>query len=345
MICRLSDLRFVKLNEGFLELTGYRREDVLGRSIYEIDVLERAERREYAIERLKAGETIPQMEACLRCPRTPSRLVIVAGQPIEIGDEPCMLFTFADLEPRRKAETALRQSEERFAKSFRLSPVPTIIGTGDASLRRRQRRLRAGLSGYAAEDVVGAGRGDLRLWADARARRRFERSSRGPAACGASRRSSAQGRRRARLPGRRPRPCHQRRGLHPMVFQDITERKRTEAELVEAIEAVMADTSWFSRGVIEKLAALRQPARPAPAAAGIDQLTPREREILGLICRGAGDAEIAASWSSRATRCATTSPRSTASSASTGARRVIWAREHGIATANLPARQPQRPKK
>ena len=43
--------------------------------------------------------------------------MVVAGQPIEVGDEPCMLFTFADLEPRRKAETALRHSEERFAKA------------------------------------------------------------------------------------------------------------------------------------------------------------------------------------------------------------------------------------
>src|SRR5918997_4334130 len=131
VICRLADLRYVKLNEGFLQLTGFRREDVLGRSVYEVDVLERAERRDLAIRCLKAGETIPQMEACLRLPRDAERYVIVAGQPIEIGDETCMLFTFADLEDRRKAEMALAQSEERFAKSFRLSPIPTAIGTID----------------------------------------------------------------------------------------------------------------------------------------------------------------------------------------------------------------------
>ena len=125
VICRLSDLRFVKVNEGFLELTGYQREDVLGRSIYEVDVLETRRAPGLALERLRAGETIPQMEACLTVPSDPGgRLVVVAGQPIEIGDEPCMLFTFADLEPRRKAETALRHSEERFAKAFRLAPRP-----------------------------------------------------------------------------------------------------------------------------------------------------------------------------------------------------------------------------
>ena len=48
-------------------------------------------------------------------------------------------------------------------------------------------------------------------------------------------------------------------------FQDITARRRSEEELVKAIEAVMADATWFSRGVVEKLAAMRH---PAPAGAG-----------------------------------------------------------------------------
>ena len=53
--------------------------------------------------------------------------VIVAGQPLEVGDEACMLFTFADLERQKKAEDSLRQSEERFEKSFRSSPSATIL--------------------------------------------------------------------------------------------------------------------------------------------------------------------------------------------------------------------------
>lgn len=35
----------------------------------------------------------------------------MAGQPIEIDDARCMLFTFADLEPRRRAERALKNME------------------------------------------------------------------------------------------------------------------------------------------------------------------------------------------------------------------------------------------
>jgi DNA-binding NarL/FixJ family response regulator len=74
---------------------------------------------------------------------------------------------------------------------------------------------------------------------------------------------------------------------------DITERKRTEAELIAAIEAVMQDTSWFSRTIIEKLANMRQPGGRNMPTGALADLSPRERDVLGLLCQGLTDAEIA----------------------------------------------------
>jgi DNA-binding CsgD family transcriptional regulator len=78
------------------------------------------------------------------------------------------------------------------------------------------------------------------------------------------------------------------------VLQDITERKRSEVELIAAIEAVMQNTSWFSRTVIEKLAQIRQPHSTSRGKGELADLTPREREVLGLMCQGQSDAEIGA---------------------------------------------------
>ncbi len=76
------------------------------------------------------------------------------------------------------------------------------------------------------------------------------------------------------------------------ALQDVTERRRTEAELVEAIESVMADTSWFSRTVVDKLANVRQTSRGKPPSAGLADLTEREKDMLSLICEGRSDAEM-----------------------------------------------------
>jgi PAS domain S-box-containing protein len=332
IICRLSDLRFIKLNAGFMALTGFKPEDVLGRSVYEIDVLERAEQRDFAIQCLKSGETIPQMEACLRVPNDAQRYVIVAGQPLEIGAERCMLFTFADLEDRHKAEVALHHSEERFAKSFRLSPVPTTIETfrdhrfidaNDAFIR---------VMGYGTDEVIGATADDLRLWADAKVRLRFEAdlvktgSVRGFEAKfhpkGGGELDFLVSAETVTINGE---PCILG------AFQDITERKRSEAELVAAIEAAMADTAWFSRGVMEKLADLRQRSGPVSSSVKLDELTNRERDIVTLICRGAGDADI-----SRELNLSPHTVRNHVASLyrKLGVNRrsavVIWARERGI---------------
>ncbi len=78
-----------------------------------------------------------------------------------------------------------------------------------------------------------------------------------------------------------------------LIFQDVTERRRDERQLFEAIQAVMRDSDWFSRSVIEKLATIRAPASKPLRSAELDELTKREREVLAMISHGWTDAEIA----------------------------------------------------
>ena len=290
LICRLSDLRYVKVNQGFLEMTGYARDAILGKSAYELDVLDGGDDKDNAIARLNEGQTIAQREGALKLADGSVKFVIVAGQPIDMQGEPCMLFTFIDLEGRKRTELALRESEERFSKAFRLAPVPMAVCEGETLLALDLNDAFAAATGASSQDGIGQALTGLGLQfpEDLEASLRRGESARNRDVALAAKDGSPLACLLSAEPvtiGGQPRVL--------LAIQDITERKRSETELLTAIEAVMQDTSWFSRSVIEKLAQLREPAPATRDVAELAQLTSREREVLGLMCQGHDDDGIA----------------------------------------------------
>ncbi len=338
VICRLADFRYVKVNPGFLTMTGYRREQIIGTSAYELDVLEQAAQRELALARLREGRPIPQMEVVLSLPGGGAKLAMVAGQPLELGADACMLFTFIDLEPRRRAEEALRRAKERFEKSFRLAPVPTCLMALDTRRFLDVNAAFCALTGVAAAEVIGRTPSGLSLWAEragaidhalaAASCRGLEVRLRGADGTVIDCLLSAEHLRAA------PDAADDRlleQDCILMVLQDITERRGREQDLMSAIEAVMQDTTWFSRTIAEKVANLRHGRESRPQA-GLAELTRREREALGLICGGLKDAAIAAEMGLKLN----TVRNHVASlyakiGAHSRAEAIIWGRERGIA--------------
>ena len=242
-----------------------------------------------------------------------------------------MIFTFADLEERRRAETALRQSEERFAKSFRLAPVPMKLSTLDGHRILNVNHAFLQITGWTYEEVVGRRPADLELWESAVMRRDIER------------RLAETGAFRSHELKLKARDGHLIDCLASAetvtingqlcilsVFQDISDRKRTEVELISAIEAAMQDTSWLSRNIMDKLAALRSPRAAASDAELPAALTPREREVIELIARGKSDAAIAQALSlSRNTVRNHVARLYAKIGAHSRSEAIVWARERG----------------
>ena len=346
IICRLADLRYVKVNKGFLEMTGYPRQETIGRSVYDIDVLTDAEERESAVADLREGRTIRQREACIPMASGASKFVIVAGQPMELADEPCMLFTFIDLEPRKKVETALRHSEERFATAFKLAPVAMAVTSLDELIFLDVNEAFAALAGYSHAELLGRSPAEVELWessaARARLRDRFKKA-------GSVRNHEIRLRTKegylldclvsAERVTILDKPCV----LH--VVQDISERKRSEGDLFNAIETVMKDTTWFSQKIIEKVADLRQPHGSNLPTSGIEDLTAREREVLALVCTGATDAAIASQFkvSRHTVRNHVTSVYEKIGVHRRG-EAIVWARDRGLGV-RVNAGKPSSPEK
>ena len=342
IIARLSDCRYVKVNQGFLEMTGYLREALIGRSMHEVDVLAGAEKRDLAVERLHAGRTIPQMEAELSIPGGTSKTVIMAGHPIEVGDEACMLFTFADLHNRKQAENALKQSEQRFAVAFRMAPVPMAIIALDGMRLLDVNDAFTAATGWRREEAIGRTEADLALWGSGPERDDIARllTETGHLRGADTKLRTKDGKTSDYVLSAETVIIHGERCILTVML-DITERKQTEADLLSAIDSVMQDTSWFGQKVVEKLANVTRHGTPDAAGPKIGDLTPRGRDVLGLMAQGLTDDAIAQKLGVSRN---TIQNHVSAIYRATGVRKrtslVVWARERGLGG---PAKPPSKP--
>ncbi|MCK8455549.1 helix-turn-helix transcriptional regulator [Sphingomonas faeni] len=294
LIIRVADQRYVLVNQGFLDLSGYTRDQIIGKTLFDFDFLAEVDRKAFVKDCISAGKTIPQLEAELPLANGETTLVILAGQPIEISNQDCLLFTFADLEPRRRAEHALKASERHFSSVFEMAPVAMVVTDGaDNRIVQVNAGFKA-LTGHSESAVIGRVADDLQLWNDAAQRDELEVEI---SEHGGFRGHDVQllhktgemvdclvSAERISIDGA---PCVL------WLYQDISARRRGELALVEAIDAVMNDANWLSRSIMDKLATLRNPRAPGQASAPPADLSKREREVLELICQDMDDAAIA----------------------------------------------------
>jgi len=291
LVLGLADLRIARANPGFLALTGFTEKQLHDRSLFALDLLGGLADPADVRRRIAAGEIVPQAEADLLVADGSRRLVLFAGQPIDVTGEDALLLTFADLEPRHRAEQALAASERHLVAVFEMAPVAMAI-TRDAD--RRIFRVNAAfrdLTGHDAAAATAHTFDQLGLWDGGTPRAALD-----AAIVDRGRLRAGETRLRRRDGG--PIDCLVAAETIDVdgaacilwAFEDVTERRRTETELAGAIDEVMKDASWLSRSILDKLATLRRPQTQAPPS----DLTPREREILDLICDDLDDAAIAA---------------------------------------------------
>jgi PAS domain S-box-containing protein len=172
-VSRLADGRLVDVNDAFLHLTGYTREEVIGRPISELSLWVDPAQRERGLTALRAGGSIRHLEARLRTKAGGEIVTLASADVIDLDGERCVVTALTDITERVRAEAALRDSERRFSQAFHANPLPmSIVSLLDGRhLDVNEAAVRH--SGYTRDEMVGRTKPELGFWVTAGERDRL----------------------------------------------------------------------------------------------------------------------------------------------------------------------------
>ncbi|MFH0966498.1 MAG: PAS domain S-box protein [Methanobacteriota archaeon] len=157
-----QDMVIKFVNEPYARLLGYSREEILGQHIRQfIDeqdlmfVMERHKRR-------MSGETLPDQYDfhLIHRDKTKNILVSMNVSTIMYHGNIAAIGTIRDVTEKRRAETALRESEERYRTIFENTGTAMVIIAEDTTIILANSRFER-LSGYSCEEIEGK-----KSWAD-----------------------------------------------------------------------------------------------------------------------------------------------------------------------------------
>ena len=314
-------------NRAAAELFGIEEHFLVGKPLP--SYLDSDTRRDFKkkLEQLAVRDPLDGWEVRLRT-RTQTEPVVLlkVGSIVKDGQRVGLRWLLRDITERVTMEEALRASEARFSQAFRAGPVAAVLMSVDGRLTDVNRSFEA-ITGYSRDEALGRTAGEVGLWSSAVDLEKIAAGENGSFHDLELQVCTKGGDVRDVLASAAPIQLDGGEGrLH--MFYDITGRKRTEEELMQAIQVVMTDTAWFSRSVMEKLAQLRAGKTDM---AEVAELTPREREVLERIATGASNDDIGAALGiARQTVRNYISVVYDKIGVRSRAEAVVWARERGL---------------
>ena len=160
----VKDHRYIDVNETFERITGWRRDEVIGRTPFDIGIWADSTQRLEFVKRVLAEGAIRGWEVHYRSKDGTQRVGLGAGELIHIGNELCILSVIADITERKQAEEALKKSEEKFSKAFQQGPMALTLTSARDHRYIDVNETFERITGWRRDEVIGRTSLDIGLW-------------------------------------------------------------------------------------------------------------------------------------------------------------------------------------
>jgi DNA repair protein RadC len=123
VISTLEDGKVIEVNDSYTRVTGYTREDTIGKRETDFDFWVKAEDRARLVHKQKERGKIRNLEFNFRTKSGEICTGLLSSELINIGDEPCIISIITDITERKQAEETLRKTEEKYRQLVDFSPA------------------------------------------------------------------------------------------------------------------------------------------------------------------------------------------------------------------------------
>lgn len=126
-INRLKDGLYIDVNEGFCNLTGWTKNEVIGRTSAEINIWYDLKDRKKLVDELLSKGYCENLLATFRMKNGYLRQALMSASVIEINNEQCIISITRDITELKQKEKLLTESEERFRILMDVSPYAHLV--------------------------------------------------------------------------------------------------------------------------------------------------------------------------------------------------------------------------
>jgi PAS domain S-box-containing protein len=155
-ITTVAEGRYLDVNDSFLVMSGYSREEVIGRTSLELRVWDSPEKRAEFIKQMLERRSVVNVETTFHTKDRRSRILLSSAEPLDLAGEKCLIVASSDVTERVQAQQALRESEERFRNMADTAPVMIWVSQEDRLCTYFNQQW-LDFTGHAMEEELGHG--------------------------------------------------------------------------------------------------------------------------------------------------------------------------------------------
>jgi PAS domain S-box-containing protein len=119
----LATGEYLDVNDSFLEMSGYRRDQVIGKTSLDLNIWGTVEARKTFLNDLEERGSLVNRETSFHTRDGSIRTLLSSAEKLEIDGKQCLLVASSDITERMRAQQALLESEARFRTMADTAPV------------------------------------------------------------------------------------------------------------------------------------------------------------------------------------------------------------------------------